>query len=185
MSVTQLALIYGKLTVRRSYRDPQQRRMVCECVCACGGTIVARESDLRSGHTVACGCVKRGLDRPRKDRRTYNTWMAMRRRCYDPKFQSYPNYGGRGIRVWPAWNDPETGYVTFVRDMGERPKGMTLDRRNPNMGYMPSNCRWATDLEQAHNKRRLWDRRMAEEDASEQEYWNEQERAAAESASES
>lgn len=181
---TQLSLIYGKLTVRRSYYDPKTRHRMCECECSCidHTVIVVRESDLRRGITSSCGCI--GTKHGGTYSRTWQSWQAMRRRCYDPNYASYPDYGGRGVRVWPAWNDVEGGYREFVKDMGERPKGMTLDRIDPRGHYIPSNCKWSTDLEQAHNKRRLWDRRASEEDASEQGYWDEQERLAAESQSE-
>lgn len=107
----------------------------------------------------------------------------MRRRCYDANFQSYPNYGGRGVRVWPEWNDPEQGYAAFVRDLGERPDGMTLDRIDPHGHYIPNNVRWATDYEQQHNRRRyvkrLWDLEMAAgaggSDAAEDAHWDREE----------
>lgn len=187
----QLALIYGQLIVLSTYSDPKSGHRMCVCRCSCGGSITARDADLRRGHTVSCGCRKRTarLKHGAKHSRTYQTWMAMRRRCYDPKFQSYPNYGGRGVRVWPLWNDPDKGYEQFVADMGERPPGMTLDRRDPYGHYIPSNVRWATDYEQQHNKRRyvkrLWDLEMAEggSDAAEDAYWDaEEQREAAEAA---
>ena len=80
----------------------------------------------------------------------YRSWFAMRDRCEDPKAVSYKWYGGRGIKVCDAWQD----FLTFYRDMGDRPDGMTLDRINPDGNYEPGNCRWATAKEQAANKRK-------------------------------
>jgi hypothetical protein len=74
----------------------------------------------------------------------------MHRRCEAPKATQYADYGGRGISVCERWAD----FWAFVADMGERPKGMTLDRRNNDGNYEPSNCKWSTRSEQGLNSRR-------------------------------
>lgn len=81
---------------------------------------------------------------------TYQTWMSMRRRCSDPTNKSWKYYGARGVRVCDRWAE----FANFLADMGERPDGKTLDRIDPDGDYEPSNCRWATPLEQRHNQRR-------------------------------
>lgn len=75
----------------------------------------------------------------------------MRARCYNPKSDSYRLYGQRGIGVCERWRD---SFAAFLADMGERPDGMTLDRVDSDADYSPENCRWATPLDQARNKRR-------------------------------
>jgi hypothetical protein len=86
-----------------------------------------------------------------KDRSpTYNTWRAMRARCLQESHEMFQYYGGRGVKVYESWN----AFENFVKDMGERPHGMTLDRINPEGHYEPGNCRWATKEEQARNKRK-------------------------------
>lgn len=67
----------------------------------------------------------------------YHTWENMRARCNNPNLDAYKWYGARGITVCERWNN----FAKFVEDMGERPEGMTLDRKNNSGNYEPGNCR--------------------------------------------
>ena len=80
---------------------------------------------------------------------TYNTWRGMIERCRNPKSGSYSRYGAMGISVCERW---ET-FEAFLEDMGERPEGHTIERKNNKLGYYPENCRWATSLDQQNNKK--------------------------------
>lgn len=81
--------------------------------------------------------------------RTYHSWDNMKQRCSNPKREQYRRYGACGIAYDPRWES----YKNFFEDMGERPAGTTLDRRDGTKGYCKSNCRWATLKEQTENKK--------------------------------
>lgn len=82
------------------------------------------------------------------DPKTYTAWINMKERCSNSNNPDYFRYGGRGITYDPRWKL----YTNFVEDMGNAPRGLTLNRIDNDKGYYKENCQWATWLEQAQNK---------------------------------
>lgn len=129
------------------------------CRCECGAEVEVQHSNLRGGSVVSCGCQRvdnarsakrHGAARRGRKGRTYQAWIAMRTRCRNTRQPGWVNYGGRGIGIAPEWDS----YEQFLADMGECPEGMTLERRDSEGDYEPSNCCWATRAEQNRNTRR-------------------------------
>jgi len=151
---------FGRLTVL-SKAESVDKRTIWWCRCDCSDKSLAIDGYcIRRGHTRSCGCLNQEMRAERKFKHghgkageltpEYRTWLHMCWRCDNPNCISYPSHGGRGIMVCERWRD----FANFLVDMGERPKGKTLDRYPDNDGnYEPGNCRWATFKEQRANRR--------------------------------
>lgn len=112
--------------------------------------------------------MKHGHCAKNKHTPEYGAWRAAKSRCTRTTDPQFIHYGARGIRMCDAWT---VSFEAFLADMGDRPsKNHSLDRIDPNGGYEPGNCRWATALEQAHSKRLSASRVAAVLDAHDAEY---------------
>lgn len=120
------------------------------CKCECGSTKLIRGFDLKNGKTKSCGCGMGKCTHGKHKTKTYRTWAMMKDRCSNPNSPNYARYGGRGITVCKRW---ET-FENFLEDMGEAPKGLSIDRIDNNKGYSKENCRWATKEQQVYNTSR-------------------------------
>lgn len=118
------------------------------CRCDCGANAELPSNALATGNTKSCGCIghaRHGMT----GSRTHDSWSGMRSRCTNKKSKDWPQYGGRGISICRRWNT----FENFLSDMGQRPKGLSLDRIDVNGNYEPDNCRWATNTRQQRNRR--------------------------------
>lgn len=86
-----------------------------------------------------------------KPSRMYKTWVGMKQRCLNINYPQYHYYGGRGITVCERWMD----FNTFLADMGDRPEGKSLDRKDNSKGYYLENCHWVDNIEQQRNRRNV------------------------------
>ncbi|MCL6479319.1 MAG: AP2 domain-containing protein [Peptococcaceae bacterium] len=154
---------YGRLTcLQATGETTKNRSALWLCICDCGNmTIVSRDS-LRKGNTRSCGCLFREINRKKplkhgltmnKERlRLYNIWSAMKARCQNPNNSTYHSYGGRGIKVCDEWLEFKPFYEWAISNGYN--DGLTIDRRDNNGNYEPSNYRWVTPKEQSKNTRR-------------------------------
>lgn len=146
--------VFGRLSVV-DLLGSNLNRHYWRCSCACGGIVDVCTSSLMNGNTKSCGCVAPEKTRARNkthglsEHPLYGVWQRMLQRCEDTNCGDYAYYGARGISVCAEWHD----FQVFLRDVGERPAGLTLDRKDNNEGYGPDNFRWATRLEQMQNTR--------------------------------
>ena len=143
--------VYGKLTILGEEEPKQlssgEYKRVVKCKCVCGNLTTRRLDKVKSGESVSCGCKRNALGHSNRNNMnpSYRSWTAMMSRCV---YKSKSDYKLKGITVCERWYN----YVNFYEDMGERPKGYTLDRIDPKGNYEPSNCRWATPKEQRNNQ---------------------------------
>lgn len=167
--------VFGRLTVVERVA-PASGHARWHCLCDCGNEKDVNSSALREGKTRSCGClrsevtaarnfrhgqaprpggvpkgsyIRQGLTVQDRKSGSYGSWASMIARTANPRHPRFADWGGRGITVCPEWRL----FENFLADMGEKPPGTTIERRENALGYSPGNCYWASRAEQNRNKR--------------------------------
>lgn len=164
--------IYGRLTaISGPFRGNSSSRSPFEYdfKCSCGAFVRKSAGYIRESPNPSCGCAATDAKRlngqihihglksasaPQIDRRLYDVWRQMVRRCHLPSCKDYRAWGGRGIVVCDEWRESVLVFVAWAKSSGYEP-GVTIERQDNDQGYFPWNCVWIPNEEQTQNTRRI------------------------------
>lgn len=147
--IRQLPLV---MIISKNGTERFERLVLCKC--DCGKIVEINQSHLKSGRIISCGCYKKegyhNITHGMTYTSEYAAWENLRSRCYNKNNRMYQWYGKLGITVCERW---KKSFQSFINSMGHKPTPKhTIERRNVNKGYTPSNCYWATYKIQSRNK---------------------------------
>lgn len=138
--------------------DSRGRNDFYICKCDCGTIRPVNKWRLLRGTSKSCGCYRKDYITAKDTKhghsreRLYNIYYMIRSRCYDENHISFPNYGGRGIKMCDEWYNDVTSFLSWCYNNGYK-ENLTIDRIDVDRNYEPSNCRFVTNTEQQRNRR--------------------------------
>src|SRR5262245_8151647 len=151
---------FGRLVALYPTGERRNERSFVRFRCDCGNETEHSIEGLGT-KVNSCGCLRKQTARDRAYRHggsgspLYESWIHIKERCFDPTDAAFKNYGGRGITVDPQWTSDFEEFRRYINEnLGPKPKGYTLDRRNNDGNYEPGNVRWASRAVQNLNSRR-------------------------------
>jgi hypothetical protein len=166
-----VGMVFNGIEVLEKVGKTSNNIQIVKCKCVCGGEFVTRLTRIKAGTTKSCGCLKIELSRKATTKHGfspkgnqdpfYNRLVKMLQRCNEPNDKGYPNYGGRGIKVYQGWTLTTEGisnfrnYILSLYPNAEElmAQGYELDRMDNDKGYEPGNLRLVTKSVNGRNKR--------------------------------
>lgn len=149
---------FGRLTVIEHHGKDKYSHNLWLCKCDCGNVKITETNSLLKGGCSSCGCLKReetimmNTTHNHSNTRLYNIYARMKARCYKESNKDYKHYGGRGIAICKEWLDSFENFYDWSMANGYS-DNLTIDRKDVNGNYEPSNCRWVSMKVQGNNKR--------------------------------
>lgn len=150
-------LSFGSLTVLTRGANDKTGHVTWVAKCECGNICNVKSANIKRAKSCGCskraqevkaGVLRRSVMSP-KEIALRGLWKGMISRTSNPKNLAYKYYGGRGIKVCDRWKV----FENFLLDMGVKPDGLSLDRKDNDGDYCPENCKWSTSREQVINRR--------------------------------
>ena len=160
----------GRLTCIGTIGKNPAGSLVWECVCECGNTTTVVSYHLKREDIKSCGCLlsemRHGEAKANNGAhsRLYKIWADMKSRCLNPDYPMFKRYGACGVSICSEWSESFIVFKGWALANGYS-ENLTIDRKDNDKGYCPSNCRWATREQQVHNRRRTkttgvsWDKK--------------------------
>lgn len=155
---------FGRLTALEDSGERKSCHIVWRCMCDCGKITPVIGTDLKSGHTKSCGCLridalkkityKHGGGSSKSINRLYRIWINMKGRCYNSVNKAYKYYGERGIKVCDEWRNNYSLFRFWALLNGYQ-ENLTIDRIDNDGNYKPSNCQFITQSENTKKRKKL------------------------------